>query len=50
MTTLETYLKELAEIRSSGAAQICHETGVTTMHLSLSDESNQPLAVMILEK
>ncbi len=39
------------ELKVSGrAAQLCREAGVTGMHLSLSDEDGQGLAVVILER
>jgi holo-[acyl-carrier protein] synthase len=39
------------ELQVSGrAAQLCREAGITRMHLSLSDEDQQGLAVVILEK
>ena len=39
------------ELKVSGpAAQFCREAGVTEIHLSLSDEDGQGLAVVILER
>ncbi len=39
------------ELQVSGrAAQLCREAGVTGMHLSLSDEDGQGVAVVILER
>ncbi len=39
------------EIFVSGRAeQLCREAGITGMHLTLTDEDNQALAVVILEK
>jgi holo-[acyl-carrier protein] synthase len=39
------------EIAVSGrAADLCAEAGLTAMHLSLTDENDQALAVVILEK
>ncbi|MGP8049682.1 MAG: holo-ACP synthase [Desulfobaccales bacterium] len=39
------------ELKVSGrAAQLCREAGVTGMHLSLSDEDGQGVAVVILER
>ncbi len=39
------------EIAVSGrAAQLCEEEGITGMHLTLTDENDQALAVVVLEK
>ncbi|MGA9822014.1 MAG: holo-ACP synthase [Desulfobaccales bacterium] len=39
------------ELKVSGrAAQLCQEAGITGMHLSLSDEDGQGVAVVILER
>ena len=39
------------ELQISGrAAELCAEAGITHMHLSLTDEDDQALAVVILEK
>jgi holo-[acyl-carrier protein] synthase len=39
------------EIVVSGrAAQLCEQAGITGMHLTLTDEDNHALAVVILEK
>lgn len=39
------------ELRVTGkAAQLCAAAGVTGLHLSLTDENDQALAVVILEK
>ena len=35
---------------SGRAAELCAETAITNMHLSLTDEDGQALAVVILEK
>jgi holo-[acyl-carrier protein] synthase len=35
---------------SGRAAELCAEAGITNMHLSLTDENDQALAVVILEK
>ena len=35
---------------SGRAADLCAEAGITAMHLSLTDENDQALAVVILEK
>ncbi len=35
---------------SGRAAELCAEAGITAMHLSLTDEDGQALAVVILEK
>jgi holo-[acyl-carrier protein] synthase len=32
------------------AAQLCQEAGITGMHLTLTDENDQALAVVVLEK
>jgi holo-[acyl-carrier protein] synthase len=32
------------------AAELCQEAGITNLHLSLTDENDQALAVVILEK
>jgi holo-[acyl-carrier protein] synthase len=39
------------ELAVSGrAAELCQEAGITAMHLSLTDEDSQALAVVILER
>ncbi|MHB8068850.1 MAG: holo-ACP synthase [Desulfobaccales bacterium] len=35
---------------SGRAAQLCEEAGITGMHLTLTDENDQALAVVVLEK
>jgi holo-[acyl-carrier protein] synthase len=35
---------------SGRAAELCAAAGITRMHLSLTDENHQALAVVILEK
>ena len=35
---------------SGRAAQLCEEAGITNMHLTLTDEDNHAIAVVILEK
>ncbi len=42
MNRLGICIKELAEIRATGAAQLCQEAGITGMHISLTDEDPTP--------
>jgi phosphopantetheinyl transferase (holo-ACP synthase) len=50
MPTCQIHEKKHEWIVWCRAAELCAAAGITRMHLSLSDENDQALAVVILEK